>query len=340
MKWNATTAAVLFLVTLPLRAQPSFLETWGGRSVQEMRELGNKLKQDCAPDGNVDAMIMIAQVEQANQNAALLHDIEMVDIPGGRFQMGCSAADTDCDNSEKPAHDVDVRAFRMSRYDVTVSQFGKFVQATGYRTDAERNTGGLDGCYIEHASGHSDYRAGASWRNPGFHQDKNEPVVCVSWNDAQAYAKWLSRLSDRHFRLPSEAEWEYAARAGSATPFYWGVAASHEQANSGADRCCVGAASGRDRWINTSPAGSFPPNRFGLFDMAGNVRQWTADCVNEDYEGAPGSTAPRTDGDCDLRVIRNGGWTDPPDRLRVSARDSVDVGERLDVLGFRLVQDR
>ena len=338
MKSNVIIPAVLFLVTLPLRAQPSFLERWGDRSGQEVREAGNKLNQDCGPDGNVDAMIMIAQVEQANQNAALLHDIEMVDIPGGRFQMGCSPGDKDCDKSEKPVHDVEVRAFRMSKYDVTVSQFGKFVQATGYRTDAERDAGGLDGCYIEYVSGRSDYRAGSSWRNPGFHQDNNEPVVCVSWNDAHAYAQWLSRLSDRHFRLPSEAEWEYAARAGSAPRFYWGNAASHDQANYGGDQCCAAAASGRDRWMHTSPAGSFPPNRFGLFDMAGNVRQWTADCVNEHYEGAPTSAAPRTDGDCKLRVVRNGSWTDPPHRLRVSGRDAVDVVDRLDGLGFRLVE--
>ena len=338
MNWSAITTAVLVLVILPVRAQPSFLERSGDRSGQDAREAGDELRQDCGPDGNVDAMMMIAQVEQANQNAALLHDIQMVDIPVGRFQMGCSPGDKDCDNSEKPVHNVEVRAFRMSRYDVTVSQFRKFVQATGYRTDAERNTGGLDGCYIEHAPGRSDYRAGSSWRNPGFHQDNNEPVVCVSWNDAHAYAQWLSRLSGRHFRLPSEAEWEYAARAGSATRFYWGSAASHDRANYGADQCCAASASGRDRWMHTSPSGKFPPNRFGLFDMAGNVRQWTADCVNEDYEGASTSAAPRTDGDCELRVIRNGSWTDPPRRLRVSGRDAVDVVDRLDALGFRLVE--
>ena len=340
MKCIAIAPAVLMLMSVPAQAQPFFLAAWGDRLVEGVQATGAAQARDCDADGNVKAMILIAQVEEANQNAALLHDMEMVDIPGGRFQMGCSDGDTECDNSEKPSHDVKVRAFRMSQYDVTVAQFARFVNATGYRTNAEKDTGGLSGCYIEYAPGRSDYRAGSSWRNPGFHQQDSDPVVCVSWNDANAYAQWLSRVGGKHFRLPSEAEWEYAARAGSTTPFDWGATASHDQANYGSEQCCAGAASGRDRWRNTSPAGSFPPNRFGLFDMAGNVRLWTADCVNEDYEGAPSSAAPRTDGDCELRVIRNGAWIDPPQRLRVSARDSADAVERLDVLGFRLVQDR
>jgi formylglycine-generating enzyme required for sulfatase activity len=166
--------------------------------------------------------------------------------------------------------------------------------------------------------------------------------VCVSWNDAQAYAQWLSRETGRHFRLPSEAEWEYAARGGTGTRYYWGETADHAQANYGADQCCTGEVSGRDRWRHTSPSGSFPPNGYGLYDMIGNVRQWTEDCVYEDYENAPRSASPRTGegGDCEMRVVRNGSWIDPPKRLRVSGRDAVDIFDRLDTLGFRVVVEK
>ena len=295
---------------------------------------------DCKPDYDIRAMHLLADVEAENRSTAIMNGVATVDLPGGEFQMGCSVGDSACDMSEMPVHPVDVPAFAIGRYDVTVDQFRSFVEATGYRTDAEKNTGDLSGCYVEYAPDKWDYRAGYSWRNPGFSQGGNDPVVCVSWNDAKAYTQWLSRATGRHFRLPSEAEWEYAARGGTGTRYYWGETADHAQANYGADSCCTGKVAGPDRWEHTSPSGSFPPNGYGLFDMIGNVRQWMADCVHEDYENAPRSASARTGGDCGLRVVRNGSWIDTPKRLRVSARDAVDVFDRLDTLGFRVVLER
>ena len=120
---------------------------------------------------------------------------------------------------------VTVPAFSMGKYEVTVDQFRRFVEATGYRTEAERNTDGNQGCAIYTVEGW-EYLAGASWRNPGFSIGDNHPVVCVSWNDAQAYVNWLNSRTGGNFRLPSEAEWEYAVRAGSTTKYHFGNAES------------------------------------------------------------------------------------------------------------------
>jgi formylglycine-generating enzyme required for sulfatase activity len=277
--------------------------------------------------------------QEAEAKRKLVGDLEMVDIPAGSFQMGCSPGDNDCIKFERPAHTVSVKAFRMGKYDVTVGLFRKFVDATHYQTDAEKNEGGKNGCVVEVAAGKWDFKSGNSWRNPGFTQEDQYPVVCVSWNDALAYVQWLSQTTGQHFRLPSEAEWEYAARGGTTTRYYWGQKATHEHMNYGTDKCCGGATGGRDQWLNTSPVGSFPPNPFGLYDMAGNVWQWTADCWNENYNGASGSGAAQTSGDCGQRVSRGGSWGTDPLFLRVSIRPGFNSQDRFYSLGFRLAQD-
>ena len=139
---------------------------------------------------------------------------EMVNIPAGSFRMGDLSGEGY--DWEKPVHSVRVPAFSMGKYEVTVGQFRRFVEATGYRTEAERNTDGTQGCSV-HADGATGWEltAGTSWRNPGFSVGDNHPVVCVSWNDAQAFVKWLNSKAGGNFRLPTEAEWEYAVRAGS-----------------------------------------------------------------------------------------------------------------------------
>ena len=158
-------------------------------------------------------------------------------------------------------------------------------------------------------------------------------MVCVTWNDAQDYARWLSQRTGYKYRLLTEAEWEYAARAGTTTAFPWGSSASHDFANYGADACCAGLASGRDRWMYTSPAGSFPPNAFGLHDMSGNVLQWVQDCFAASYSGLPAdgsayetAVALQLTGrlskmtgtsSCAYRMVRGGDWGDhPADPLR------------------------
>jgi formylglycine-generating enzyme required for sulfatase activity len=158
----------------------------------------------------------------------------------------------------------------------------------------------------------------------------------VTWQDAQDYVHGLSQRTSHKYRLLSEAEWEYAARGGTTTAYSWGASATHDHANYGTDDCCSGSASGRDKWMNTSPVGSFPPNGFGLHDMHGNVLQWVQDCFASSYSGLP------TDGSayeeaiqlktgvpflmigtnsCSYRIVRGGDWGDPPSMIRSAFRN-------------------
>src|SRR5437763_32280 len=195
---------------------------------------------------------------------------EMVPIPAGHFTMGARAAEPGHNAAERPAHAVTVRTpFAIGKFDVTRAQFAKFAEATSYKPNEK-----------------------CDWRSPRVHgqpmnQSDADPVVCVSWRDATAYAAWLSQKTGKTYRLPSEAEWEYAARAGSNTARPWGDAIARDNANYGAAVCCAAVAEGKDRWLHTSPAGAFPPNAFGLYDMLGNIWQWVQDCGHADYSSAP-----------------------------------------------------
>ncbi len=232
-------------------------------------------------------------------------DIEMVAIPGGSFHMGCSPGDKECRKSEYPQHAVKIKPFRMSKYPVTFAQWDACVTSRGC------------GLYTPD--------------DAGWGRD-NHPVINVSWDDAQLFIDWLNRETGRHFRLPTEAEWEYAARAGTTTRYYWGNDISSNHAN------CNGCHS---RWDNkqTAPVGSFRPNAFGLFGMGGNIKQWTGDCWNDNYDDAPDDGSARTSGDCGRRVARSGPWSLTPDYLRVSFRSGVLTVFRTFTLGFRLAED-
>lgn len=174
---------------------------------------------------------------------------------------------------------MNIRQFAVGKFDVTRGQWAAFASATNRNTPA--------GCAWTGRSG-MNLDPDGSWRNLRFPQDDSHPVVFVTWNDARDYRRWLSRRTSHRYRLLTEAEWEYAARAGTATAFPWGSSASHDFANYGADACCSGLASGRDRWMYTSPAGSFPPNAFGVHDMSGNVLQWVQGLFRELIFGAAG----------------------------------------------------
>jgi len=219
---------------------------------------------------------------------------EMVVIPAGSFTMGSSASEKTWAATygldagfgdgapqhklslqdfvmavadEAPQHKVSLRSFALGKYDVTRREYATFVNETGYHSDG--------GCY-DNGNPNAPKRPGASWKDPGFRQTDNDPVICVSWDDAQAYVSWLNRKlqpsgspsGDARYRLPTESEWEYAARAGTTTRFWWGddesAAAAHAwyKENSGGQTHAVGLK---------------PANRFGLYDMAGNVWQWTTD---------------------------------------------------------------
>jgi len=251
---------------------------------------------------------------------------KMVRIPAGSFRMG-DIQGGGSDN-EQPVHRVSVGKFAMGMYEVTRGEFRKFVNVTGYRTDAEKE----GSCYT-YKDGWNKVK-GANWRNPNFSQNNNHPVACISWNDATAYTKWLSNQTGKKYRLPTEAEWEYAARAGTETKYWWGNTASHEYANYGSDSCCNGLAKGKDRWKYTSPVGSFSANKFGLYDTSGNVWEWTCSEYTDKYKGK--EKACVTENNNKNTVLRGGSWVSSS-MIRYSSRGLDTPDSRHDHFGFRVV---
>ncbi len=191
---------------------------------------------------------------------------EMVVIPGGNLLMGSPDSETGRDAWEGPQKTIAIRRLAVGRFDIIRGQWAAFVAAT-HRPVAT-------GCAWASSKGPT-LDPERSWQTVDFVQDDTHPVVCVSWGDAQDYVRWLRAKTGHSYRLLTEAEWEYAACAGSTTPFSAGETLSHDQANYGNDTCCSGLAAGKDVWAATSPVGSFPANGFGLYDMQGNVLQWT-----------------------------------------------------------------
>lgn len=253
---------------------------------------------------------------------------EMVAIPGGTFQIE-DRSDYIIFPDKK--YTITVKPFCMSKYEITVAQFRQFVTTTG------RPAGG--NCVVDT----SDWRgqvSDANWQNPYFNQSDTHPVVCVDWNDAIAYTEWLSEQTGQRYRLPSQAEWEYAALAGTATNYWWGNTISRNYANYGKDECCGGGyTAGKDEWVYTSPVGSFPANAFGLHDMHGNAQEWVQDCWRENYN-MPFDGSAEQSGDCGTRMSRGGSWRDYAEALiHVNNRSLINPVYRSDSLGFRLVQE-
>ena len=254
----------------------------------------------------------------------------MVVVSAGSFVMGSAPRDADPIGDEQPQHRVTfARPFAVARYSTTRGEFAHFVAESGYRVGP--------GCLIHRNGSWYDDRS-ADWRHPGFAQTDLDPVVCMSWNDGEAYANWLSRKTGHSYALLTEAQWEYAARAGSTTPYYWGEHASHARANYGADRCCAPAVVGKDRWLHTSPSGSFRPNAFGLYDMLGNAWQWIQDCWHRNYDGAPADGSARPGETCVDRVMRGGSWNCTPSTIRAAERELHDLSGRYAVVGFRVAR--
>lgn len=245
-------------------------------------------------------------------------------LPAGKFMMGSTDKGVGHQTSEEPRHEVRIRRpFVIGIYDVTRAQFAVFSRETGFVSDSKCN-----------------------WRSPALrgqplNQTDNDPVVCVSFSDAEAYARWLSSKTGHIYRLPTEAEWEYAARAGSSTTRPWGNENARDFANYGTDQCCAAFAAGQDRWLYTSPVGSLRPNAFGLYDMLGNVWQRTEDCGHADYSGAPSDgSAWLTGGDCSTRIVRGGAWLASLNLLRSAARAADPAEFRKSDIGFRVVRSR
>jgi formylglycine-generating enzyme required for sulfatase activity/class 3 adenylate cyclase len=217
---------------------------------------------------------------------------EMISLPGGTFAMGSND-----DPSEKPIHHVTIKPFAMSKFPITVREWNACVAA---------------GACSYSATGNDD-----------------APVTNMSWNDAQQFVAWLSRTTQKPFRLPSEAEWEYAARAGKTTKFWWGDQFQVGMAN------CRGCSEPYDS-AQPLRVGSFKANPFGLHDMGGGVNQWVADCWHKNYQGAPLNNSPWIDSGCSSRVIRSGSWRNDSSYVRPANRDHYDTNVRYPTHGFRV----
>jgi formylglycine-generating enzyme required for sulfatase activity len=259
----------------------------------------------------------------------------MVVIPGGSFVMGSPSDEPNRADDEGPQRTVQVGRFALGKTEVTRGEFRRFVRDTGRS---------VSGCY-EHDGKEWKLNSGKSWESPGIDQTDDHPVVCVDWNDAQAYAQWISRKSGQTYRLASEAEWEYAARAGSRGVRHWGNGESEacRYANV-ADRAGKRKYSGwtifdcDDGYANTAPVASYRPNDFGLYDMMGNVWEWTEDCWNESYRGAPSGGSAWTSGNCSRRVVRGGAWDGKPAIVRSANRNWFGTADRYYITGFRLAR--
>lgn len=272
----------------------------------------------------------------------------MVVIPAGEFTMGSPAAEAGRGLDEGPQRQVSIAPYALGRSEVTVAEFRRFADESGYQTEAERDAR-AQGCsgfiYADPVPAKPGARAVTSWRSPGLAQADSHPVLCVSWNDARAYAQWLAKKTGKRYRLPTEAEWEYAARAGSVAARYWGddpvqacrFANVADQSRLqtwgfGQKHECT------DGHYFTAPAGGYAPNRFGLYDMLGNAWEWTEDCWNASYAGAPADGSAWLAGDCAQRVCRGGSWSTVPRFARAAARYKNSADHRDNLTGFRLAR--
>lgn len=271
---------------------------------------------DVIPEESLALDALTIQVQLADLHGAAFRDPlnirlpfepEMVVIPPGKFLMGSPENEEGRWNAEGPQREVKIDYnFEIGKYEVTFDEYDAFANATKRQLPKDEG-----------------------WRRG------KRPVINVTWNDAQAYTQWLSEQTGKQYRLPTEAEWEYAARAGTQTRYWWGDDIGQNSA------ACDGCGS---QWDNkqTAPAGSFKPNTFGLYDTAGNVWEWTQDCWHENYNNAPGNGSAwleKDEGDCNRRVVRGGSWDDRPRNLRSADRDRDYIGGAFNNLGFRIAGD-
>jgi formylglycine-generating enzyme required for sulfatase activity len=262
---------------------------------------------------NFDPHVLKPEAERALKPLASFRECatdcpEMIVVPAGEFMMGSPTTekgrydDEDDGHGRQPKVTI-AKPFAVSKFDVTFADWDACVSVGGCPKKGRANDGG--------------------WGRG------KQPVIYVSWDDAKAYAVWLSTMTGKTYRLLSEAEWEYAARAGTTTAYFWGDEIGKGNAN------CNGCGS---QWDNRqpSPVGSFKANGFGLYDMAGNVWQWVEDCYHPNYNGAPTDGSARTTGDCVNRVIRGGSWGSTPQFLRLARRGGLGTDLRVYDAGFRV----
>ncbi len=260
-------------------------------------------------------------------------------VQGGTFNMGSSEQEVGRDQDEGPRHQVTVPSFALARTEVTREEFARFVESTDYRTDSEKSS---TGCAPQPENGSL-----TSWREPGWDQTDQHPVVCVSRNDAYAYAEWKGLQIDKELRLPTEAEFEYALRKPNGTVYPWGI---------DAERGCVfgnigdinfknshpevmSTAPCNDGFTFTAPVGSFRPDGIGTVDLTGNVWEWSADCFADNYANTPTDGSAMKGGDCSVGLLRGASFDDGPRYQRSANRVRAPSERGAWVFGIRLAHD-
>lgn len=242
----------------------------------------------------------------------------MVVIPAGQFDMGTSEEDirrwgvaptNRTIGWQQPQHRVTIAySFALGETPVARADYARFAREVGEKV------------------------AGIGWESTGLRQTDNDPVVRVSWDEATAYADWLSHRTGKRYRLPSEAEWEYAARSGTTTAYWWGD-------DAGVNRTVCDDCGSEWDGKGTAPVRQFPPNPFGLYDMLGQMFEWTRDCWNDQYRGAPADGSPWMTGDCAVHPSRGGSWNLDARIARASQRARDDHDYQGNMVGFRVARD-
>lgn len=294
----------------------------------------------------------------ASRSALTSLGITMIPIEGGRFRMGALRREGFL---LEPILDVRVPQFRLARTEVTRGQFRTFINATGYETEGEKNVDG-NGCTSIDLDTGKEISAGLSWKNPGFPQTDKHPVVCVSWNDAKRFVEWVNGITHQKFRLPTQAEWEFAARGRTEFDYWWGDDPSDACTNENAADATRRPGSGRswidlidpdddyavvscsDGYVFTAPVGQFESNPFGLLDMLGNVTELTEDCWHFTNDrrihlDAPTDGSASRVGDCTQYTSRGGSFAAGVEELRVWEREGSLKNLRYSYTGFRLAAD-
>jgi formylglycine-generating enzyme required for sulfatase activity len=264
----------------------------------------------------------------------------LVVIPPGRFLMGSPETEPNHEADESPQHVVTIaKPFAVSSREVTRGQYAAFVRATGRKPGPD--------CSVW-AGTKWEKQVNRDWSNPGFTQTDDHPVVCVDWADAKAYTAWLAQITGQPYRMLSEAEWEYAARGGTTTLYFFG--ANQDDlcvTDNGRDQTSVETHVGmtwpgvkcRDGYAETAPVGSFKSNPFGLYDVHGNVWEWMEDCYAESYAGAPTDGSAVSAPKCSFHVYRGGGWSVEYRGRRAANRGKYAPDQRYGQLGIRVARD-
>lgn len=267
-------------------------------------------------------------------------DPQLVVVPAGSFVMG-SPPDEEGryrDGREDPQREVSIGTpIAVGRFPITVEEFAKFVAATGHQTSGVRTHWDGEKWNEARTLWGEDAQAG-SWRKNPARQTERHPVILVSWDDAVSYCTWLSSVTNKKYRLLTEAEWEYCCRSGGSGPFYFGTTLTTLQANFNGAHSYGGKRGGRNR-ESTVEVDALPPNDWGLYQMHGNVWEWVADKFTQGYAEAPTDGSMNTSGDNDYRCMRGGSWTDPPKHLRSACRGWAEPDLRSYSVGFRVARD-